>query len=151
MPNWDADYAKFMEKTFLKDMKEDAIKKNDNPDTYDINDGGVVPCTTTGGLAPATHLILCQQCDGENLEIGVTSILNCLDCAEVMKVGVVNLPLFESLPADQAAAQMVFQSIEFGTTIEAKDKLHTVRLIAPNDDIKEQMAETLNAIVTKRT
>ena len=25
--NWDADYALFMEKTFIKDMKEDAIKK----------------------------------------------------------------------------------------------------------------------------
>ena len=132
-------------------MKEDAIKKNDNPDTYDINDGGVVPCTTTGGLSPATHLILCQQCDGENLEIGVTSILNCLDAAEVMKVGVVNLPVFSSLPADQAGAQMVFQSIEFGTTLEAKDKLHTVRLVAPTEDVKQQMVQTLNDIVTKRT
>ena len=60
VPNWDADLAKFMEKTFLKDMKEDAIKKEENPDTYDINDGGVVACKTTGGLAPATHLMLCQ-------------------------------------------------------------------------------------------
>ena len=60
MPNWDADYTLFMEKTFLKDMKEDAIKKEENPDTYDINDGGVVACKTTGGLAPATHLMLCQ-------------------------------------------------------------------------------------------
>ena len=68
-----------------------------------------------------------------------------------MKVGVVNLPLFSSLPADQAAAQMVFQSIEFGTTIEAKDKLHKVRLVAPNQDIQQQMAQTLNDIVTKRT
>ena len=60
LPNWDADYAKFLEKTYLKDMKEDAIKRNDDPDAYDINNGGVVPCTTTGDLTTATHLILCQ-------------------------------------------------------------------------------------------
>lgn len=66
------------------------------------------------------------------MEIGVTSILNCLDCAEVMKVGTVNLPVFSTLPEDQAAAQMVFQTIEFGTTIVVTDKINKVRLVAPN-------------------
>ena len=86
LPNWEADYTLFMEKTFLTDMKKDAVKREDEPDTYDISDGGVVVCTTTGGLSPASHLILCQQSSEENLEVGVTSILNCLDCAEVMSV-----------------------------------------------------------------
>lgn len=43
VPNWDADYALWLDKSFLKAMKEDAEKKSENPDQYDINDGGVLP------------------------------------------------------------------------------------------------------------
>ena len=83
-------------------MRDDAIKNEDDPDVFDINDSGVVVCANTGGLAPASHLILCQQPEVENLEIGIASILNCLDCAEAMKVGTINIPVFSSLPANQA-------------------------------------------------
>jgi hypothetical protein len=49
-----------MTKTFMFDMKKDAEKREEDPDIYDISDGGVVVCANTGGLAPASHLILCQ-------------------------------------------------------------------------------------------
>ena len=89
-------------------MQGDAEKAGEAKETFDINDGGVVPSTTTGGLSPASHLILCHQPQGENLDVGVASILNCLDAAEVMATQTVNLPVFPSLPADQNAEQMVF-------------------------------------------
>ena len=89
-----------MEKSYLTDMQADADKQGEAKETFDINDGGIVPCTTTGGLSPATHLILCHQPQGPNLDVGVASILNCLDAAEVMEVQKVNLPVFPSLPSD---------------------------------------------------
>ena len=81
-------------------MQADAEKQGEAKETFDINDGGVVPCTTTGGLSPASHLILCQQPQDQILDVGVASILNCLDAAEVMAVQKVNLPVFPSLPGD---------------------------------------------------
>ena len=84
----------------MTDMQADAEKQGEAKETFDINDGGVVPCTTTGGLSPASHLILCQQPQDQNLDVGVASILNCLDAAEVMAVQKVNLPVFPSLPGD---------------------------------------------------
>ena len=60
MPNWDADYKLFLEKTFIQAMKDEAIQKEKDPNEYDIIDSGVLACKSTGGHASASHLILCQ-------------------------------------------------------------------------------------------
>ena len=104
LPNWEADYKLFLEKTFIQDMKTEATQEERDPDEYDISNSGVVACKTTGGHPSASHLMLCQQTADKDLEIGVASILNCLDCAEIMKVGTLNLPTFQSLPDELAGA-----------------------------------------------
>ena len=95
--------------------------------------------------------MLIQQNKVPNLEVGVVSILNCLDCAEILESKTVNLPVFPSLPPDQAAEQMVYQTIEFGCTIKAKDKLNKVRLVAPDQTIQQKMAAQMAAIIKRRT
>ena len=67
---------------------------------YDIDDSGVIPCSHTGGLLSASQLILCQQSAEKDLQIGIASILNCLDAAEAMKTGAVSLSCFPALPDD---------------------------------------------------
>ena len=45
---------------------------------------------------------------------------------------------------------MIYQTIEFGTTIHEKDKINKVRLVAPNEEIQQNMKDTLKDIVNSR-
>lgn len=101
---------------------------------FGIEDGGVLPCKEKGTLPNADKLILVQSSHDKNLEVGIMSLLNVLDAAEIMGAGTLSIPMLHSFPDEHLAEHMVTWTVDFAHTLKgaAADKLYHIKLVAPN-------------------
>ena len=115
---------------FLPDLDEE-LNRHEMFTEYTIKDGGVIPCRSCPVSEHADKMILVQSSEEESVEIGICSLLNILDAAEVMESGTVTIPLLSSFPPNIAACHMVTWAIDFAHTVK-DESLKTIKLVCPD-------------------
>ena len=100
-------------------------------------------------LPNASHFIVVQSSKEPNLDVGIISTLNILDCAELMKAGTVSIPKLSSYPPPALHNHIVYWCIVFAHTIK-DDSPKTIKLMAPNDDIASKISNSMATIVNAR-
>ena len=100
-------------------------------------------------LPNASQFIVVQSSKEPNLDVGIISTLNILDCAELMKAGTVSIPMLSSYPGPALHDHIVYWCIDFAHTIQ-DDSLTTIKLMAPNDDVASKISNSMATIVNAR-
>jgi hypothetical protein len=100
-------------------------------------------------LPNASQFIVVQSSKEPNLDVGIVSTLNILDCAELIKAGTVSIPMLSSYPPPALTDHMIYWCIDFAHTIK-DDSLKTIKLMAPNDEIASKLSSSMATIVNAR-
>lgn len=77
---------------------EAELQKHKDHTHEDILDGGVLPVNGKSNLPNAEKFIVVQSSQNPDFEVGIISLLNILDAAELMKAGTVSIPMLSSFP-----------------------------------------------------